>query len=186
MLAIVAEPRSLKIFTAIHLAPGATPTPVPPADPPTITPIVQVPWPLMSVGVVGCWPFGSYQLFEPPRQDAARSGWVASTPESMFATTTPWPRSPRSHTAGALTRATFDSAAAVAAVAAVDAGPAIDSLSLISWTSGRAASRRMTAGFADRTSPSKIQSDSTLVTLPSLRFDAIDPRIPCWASRALA
>ena len=47
---------SLKILTAIHCAAGATPTEVPPASPPTITPIVQVPWPLRSVGVVGCWP----------------------------------------------------------------------------------------------------------------------------------
>ncbi len=72
--AVVATPWSLKILTAIHLASGATPIEVPPASRPTMTPIVHVPWPFTSIGVVGCWPFGSYQLFDPPRQPAARSG----------------------------------------------------------------------------------------------------------------
>src|SRR5512132_1393437 len=57
----VAVPRSLNILTAIQVASGATPTELPPASPPTITPMVHVPWPLTSVGVVGCSPFGSYQ-----------------------------------------------------------------------------------------------------------------------------
>src|ERR1700745_1701135 len=108
----VAVPRSLKILTAIHVASGAIPTELPPASPPTITPMVQVRWPLTSVGVAGCSPFGSYQLLVPPRQRLARSGWVTSTPVSMFATTIPWPRYPRSHSARALTRATFVSAGA--------------------------------------------------------------------------
>src|SRR5262249_54797160 len=76
----VAVPRSLNILTAIHVASGATPTELPPASPPTITPIVQVPWPLTSTGVVGCCPFGSYQLLVPPRQRLARAGWGTSTP----------------------------------------------------------------------------------------------------------
>src|SRR5689334_22264294 len=59
---VEAAPRSLKIFTAIQRAPGATPIAVPPAEPPTITPAVAVPCPLTSVGTLGCWPFGSYQL----------------------------------------------------------------------------------------------------------------------------
>ncbi|HEY8112559.1 MAG TPA: hypothetical protein VII16_06790, partial [Actinomycetes bacterium] len=46
------------------------------ASPPTITPMVHVPWPLTSVGVVGCSPFGSYKLLVPPRQRLARSGWL--------------------------------------------------------------------------------------------------------------
>src|SRR5215472_16020062 len=115
----VAVPRSLKILTAIHVASGAIPTELPPASPPTITPMVQVPCPLTTVGVAGCSPFGSYQLLDPPRQRLARSGWVTSTPVSMLATTIPWPRYPRSHTAGALTRATFVSAGADAGVAGV-------------------------------------------------------------------
>ena len=90
----VAVPRSLKIFTAIQVASGATPMEEPPLLPPTMTPIVWVPWPFTSVGVVGCWPLGSYQLFVPPRHLPARSGCVASTPVSMFATTIPWPRNP--------------------------------------------------------------------------------------------
>src|SRR5262249_29445144 len=64
----VAAPRSLKILPAIHVASGAPPTELPPASPPTITPMFQVPWPLTSVGVAGCSPFGSYQLLVPPRQ----------------------------------------------------------------------------------------------------------------------
>src|SRR5215813_1174014 len=119
----VAVPRSLNILTAIHVASGASSTELPPASPPTITPIVHVPWPLTSVGVAGCSPFGSYQLLVPPRQRLARSGWVTSTPVSMFATTIPWPRYPRFHSAGALTRATFVSAGAdVAAVGVGGAG----------------------------------------------------------------
>ena len=47
-------PASLKIRAAIQRAPGATPIDVPPALPPTITPITWVPWPLMSVGAAGC------------------------------------------------------------------------------------------------------------------------------------
>ena len=90
--AAVATPWSLKIFTAIQRASGAIPIAEPPASPPTIAPIVHVPWPLTSVGVVVCSPLGSYQLFVPPRQRALRSGWLTSTPVSMFATTTPCPR----------------------------------------------------------------------------------------------
>ena len=71
MAVAVAVPLSLKILAAIHVAPGAMPIDVPPASPPTMTPIVAVPWPLRSVGVVGCWPYGSNQEFEPPRQRAA-------------------------------------------------------------------------------------------------------------------
>src|SRR5499425_437241 len=143
----VAIPRSLNILTAIHVASGATPTELPPASPPTITPIVQVPWPLTSTGVVGCCPFGSYQLLVPPRQRLARSGWVTSTPVSMFATTIPWPRYPRFHSAGALTRATFVSAGAD--VAAVGVGGADTArLGRISRTSWRAASSLITAGVA--------------------------------------
>src|SRR5882757_5030439 len=59
--------------------------------------------PAHVVGVGGCCPFGSYQLLVPPRHFPARSACVASTPVSMFATTMPWPRKPRSHIAGALT-----------------------------------------------------------------------------------
>src|SRR6516225_3937170 len=65
---VVAEPWSLKILTAIQRASGAMPIEVPPASPPTITPIVAVPWPLTSVGVAECSPLGSYQLLLPPRQ----------------------------------------------------------------------------------------------------------------------
>src|SRR5439155_5703935 len=121
---VVAAPRSLKTFTAIHRASGATPTAVPPASPPTITPIVAVPCPLMSVGVVGCSPFGSYQLLLPPRHRPARSGCPASTPVSRLATTTPWPRYPRSHIAGALTSATLDSGGTVLLVVAAGAAGA--------------------------------------------------------------
>src|SRR6266550_699160 len=71
----VVLPRSLKIFTAIHFASGATPIELPPASPPTMTPIVWVPCPFTSVGVLGCCPFGSYQLLLPPRQRPTMSGW---------------------------------------------------------------------------------------------------------------
>src|SRR5262249_9601230 len=143
----VAVPRSLNILTAIHVASGATPTELPPASPPTITPMVRVPWPLTSVGVVGCCPFGSYQLLVPPRQRPARSGWGPSTPVARFATTLPWPRYPRFHSAGALTRATFVSAGADVAVAGVG-GACTSRLGRISRTSLWAASSLMTAGVA--------------------------------------
>ena len=90
ILLVVALPRSLKILAAIHFAPGATPIAVPPCAPPTITLIVHVPWPAASKGEL-CWPYGSYQLFAPPRQEPARSGWPTSTPVSRLAITTPWP-----------------------------------------------------------------------------------------------
>ena len=62
----VAFPLSSKIRAAIQVAPGATPIVVPPDPPPTITPIVAVPWPLASNGAM-CCPYGSYQEFVPPR-----------------------------------------------------------------------------------------------------------------------
>src|SRR5262249_40248657 len=80
----VGVPRAVELWRAIHAASGAPPTELPRASPPTITPMVRVPWPLTSVGVAGCSPFGSYQLLVPPRQRLARSGWVTSTPVSMF------------------------------------------------------------------------------------------------------
>ena len=46
----VDEPWSSKILTAIHFASGAIPRAVPPASPPTITPVTQVPCPLASNG----------------------------------------------------------------------------------------------------------------------------------------
>src|SRR5689334_10926647 len=139
---VVAVARSLKILTAIHVASGAIPTELPPASPPTITPMVQVPWPLTSVGVAGCSPFGSYQLLAPPRQRPARSGWVTSTPVSMLATTIPWPRYTRSHSAGALTRATFVSAGAdvVVSTAGGAGGDGTTRSGRISRTSAGAAS----------------------------------------------
>ena len=58
-----------------------------------------MPCPVASYGVA-CCPYGSNQLLDPPRQLAARSGSVGSTPLSRVATTTPWPVSPAAQTAG--------------------------------------------------------------------------------------
>ena len=68
----------------------ARPRSMSPASPPTIAPIVAVPCPLRSVG---SWvlPIRVEPGVVPPRQGPARSGWVASTPESRLATTTPCP-----------------------------------------------------------------------------------------------
>ena len=71
---VFAEPPSLKILAAIHVASGATPIVLPPASRPTMMPIVSVPWPDRSVGMEGCWPLGSNQLLVPPRHEADRSG----------------------------------------------------------------------------------------------------------------
>src|SRR3972149_2245953 len=106
---------SLKILTAIHRAPGATPMVDPPASPPTIIPIVPVPWPSASYGV-RCSPFGSYQLLFPPRHLLCKSGWFRSTPVSMFATTTPVPVYPNDQSAGALMALKFHSGSAAVPV----------------------------------------------------------------------
>ncbi len=178
MAVAVAVPLSLKIFAAIHVAPGAMPIDVPPASPPTMTPIVAVPWPLRSVGVVGCWPYGSNQEFEPPRQRAARSGWPTSTPESRLATTTPWPVYPRAHRAGALTSAMFgsvgaDDAGAVAAMRRGSRAPAGTigiSSGVTLATSARAAIAAITAGVAVIDRPLKTQNGVTRATWPSARW----------------
>src|SRR4029077_15161232 len=148
-----AFPRSLKIFTPIHLASGATPTEVPPASPPTMTPIVHVPWPLTSVGGDGFSRLGSYQLFDPPRQRLARSGWVTSTPVSMLATTTPWPRYPISQRAGASILARFASEAATVVSDAIACGAWNVRSGWICLTSDRVASSAITSGVATTSIP---------------------------------
>jgi hypothetical protein len=147
--------------------------------------MVQVPWPLTSVGVVGCSPFGSYQLLVPPRQRPARSGWVTSTPVSMFATTIPWPRYPRSHSAGALTRAAFVSAGADVAVAGVG-GAGTARLGRISRTSWRAASSPITAGVAVTAMALTIHNGSMSETRPCARRSLSSPRSARWVRSARA
>jgi hypothetical protein len=179
-------PRSLKIFAAIHLASGATPTELPPALPPTMTPIVCVPCPLMSVGVVGCCPLGSYQLLVPPLHLAARSGWVASTPVSMFATTTPWPRNPRSHSAGAFTSETLGSTVDVAAAATSDVGAWTVNSGRTSRTSVRLASSRTTAGVVRTATSLAIHSGTIRVARPCACRLASKASTPCWVWPACA
>lgn len=108
----------LKMRTAIHFAPGATPIWFEPSgSDPTIVPIVWVPCPSVSAGSVA-WLCGSYQFSSGltmfpaasnPRHLARKAGWVYSTPLSRLATTIPVPSMPWAHTSGALTWAMFHS-----------------------------------------------------------------------------
>src|SRR5574340_1051303 len=93
------------------LASGATPMAVPPIPPPTMRPMVCVPWPSGSYGLA-CSPCGSYQLLAPPRHLPARSGCKGSTPVSMLATTMPLPVSPCDQRSGARTAFRFHSGGA--------------------------------------------------------------------------
>ena len=91
-----------------------------------------------------------------------------STPESRFATTTPWPVAPSAHSAGALTAAMLGSAGPAAAGAATattapgpraPAGTMGTSSGVTLSTSARAAICAITAGVAVTETPLKIQND---------------------------
>ena len=184
MAVAVAVPRSLKILAAIQRAPGATPTDDPPADPPTMMPIVAVPWPDRSVGVA-CWAYGSYHESVPPRHVAARSGSVGSTPESRLATTIPCPVKPFAQTAGAPTSAMFGSTGAGMTPAAA-VGAAMTSIvsGVTLSTSGRAASAAIMAGVAVTERPLNTQNGTTLTTLPAAMPPCRTRRIGAWPASA--
>ena len=168
-------PASFQIRAAIQLAPGATPIEVPPASPPTITPIVPVPCPVRSVGIVVCWPYGSYQSPGVPRNAAARSGCVASTPLSRLATTTPLPSAPDVHTVGAPMDWMFASGIA-AGVTATASGR-------IEATSGLVASWRITRGVAATETAFAIQSG---VARPARPADRAAPSVAIRSARAVS
>src|SRR4029079_417159 len=99
---------------AIQRAPGATPIVLPLRSPPTIVPVVCVPWPLLSYGD-SCSPYGSNQLIASlPRYFGASSKCVPSTPVSKDPTTTPVPSYAgfNAHTSGARTWAMFQAGSA--------------------------------------------------------------------------
>ena len=134
----VVPPWSSKIFAAIHFASGAIPIAAPPAARPTITPIVAVPCPLMSAGVARMLTGG----IEPAVRAAAPLGPTGRDaggrrPCRASATTTPWPRWPSCHTAGAVASAMLGSTVSAGSQGGGES-------SRMRSTSGRAASSRMT------------------------------------------
>ena len=126
-------------------------------------PSSAVPWPFTSVGVVGCWPFGSYQLFVPPRQRPARSGWRRRR-RRCPCSRRPCPgRGSRAPTASARpTRAMLSSAGAAAT--ASGAGALTARSGRTATTSGRVASSRSTDGAARTPTSSTIHSGVTRST----------------------